>query len=111
MTLTDNLAQQLNTIRRKRGLSVVEFAEMLGVSRSSLQSLLNGSGNPRTDTIEYIAQQLDTDPLALLSPCNPEPVSFTADVLASAICTVAKLPESQKEILQLRLLEISDMIG
>ena len=111
MALTDNLANHLNQIRRRRGLSVAEFAEELGVSRSSLQSMLNGTGNPRTDTIEYIARQLGTNPLFLLLPANLEDAHHVAEVLAKAICTTAQLPPERKHLLLARLLEISEMIG
>lgn len=111
MALTDNLANHLNQIRRRRGLSVAEFAEELGVSRSSLQSMLNGSGNPRTDTIEYIARRLETNPLILLSPECPEGMYRAAEVFAGAICTAAQLPAEQKQLILTRLLEISEMIG
>ena len=67
MAMCKNLADRLNAIRKERNLSITEFSEELGIARSSLQSLLNGTGNPRTDTIEYIANQLGTDPVWLLS--------------------------------------------
>ena len=67
MAMCKNLADRLNEIRKSRNLSISEFAEELGIARSSLQSLLNGTGNPRADTIEYIANQLGTDPVWLLS--------------------------------------------
>ncbi len=65
--MQENLASTMNLIRSSRGLSITEFSEELGIARSSLQDLLMGRGNPRIDTVEYIARQLQVDPLALLA--------------------------------------------
>ena len=80
MVMCKNLADRLNEIRKARNLSIAEFAEELGIARSSLQVLLSGTGNPRTDTIECIADQLGIDPVWLLSdqqePPLPPPPPF-----------------------------------
>ena len=83
MGIKHNLAKQLTTIRQQRGLSITEFSEELEIARSSLQDLLSGAGNPRTETIEHIANQLGIDPITLLSasPVTPaaESPAFTKD--------------------------------
>ena len=33
-----------------------------------MQSILNGTANPRTDTIEHIAEKLCINPISLLTP-------------------------------------------
>jgi len=107
----ENLSERLNEIRKEKNRSVVEFAEELGISRSSLQSLLSGRGNPRIDTIEYIAQQLDVDALELLSPWGEEATQRQAQHLANVICSTARLTAVQRQELMASLLEISEMIG
>ncbi len=72
MAICKNLAQHLNEIRKERQLTISEFSEELGISRSSLQALLNGTGNPRADTIEYLAHQLHADTIWLLSAQKDE---------------------------------------
>ena len=67
MIMRDNMALRLNEIRKERGLSITQFSEELGIARSSLQALLSGKANPRTDTIEYIADKLQLNPLCLLA--------------------------------------------
>ncbi len=67
MTLRENLADSIATIRRTQKKSLSEFAEELAISRSSLQDILKGKGNPTLSTVELVADQLDLDPLLLLS--------------------------------------------
>lgn len=67
MALQKNLSAIMNVIRTSRNLSVTEFSEELGISRSYAQELLSGRGNPRMDTIEHIAARLRINPLVLLS--------------------------------------------
>ena len=68
MTICECLATQLNRIREESGMTVTEFSYALGISRSSLQSILSCKANPRSDTIEQIADNLQIDPIMLLSP-------------------------------------------
>ncbi len=67
MSLQKNLSDSLNAIHASRKQTLTAFAEELGISRSSLQEILKGNGNPRIDTIEQIAKQLHVDPLELLA--------------------------------------------
>jgi len=67
MAISEYLSNHLNRIRKELGLSITEFSEKLGIARSSLQALLNGTGNPRCDTIEQIAKVLHTDCASLIS--------------------------------------------
>ena len=55
MVLQKNLSAAMKVIRAARKQSITEFSEDLGIARSSLQDILNGTGNPRMDTVEYIA--------------------------------------------------------
>ena len=66
MVLQKNLSVMMNVIRRSRNLSITQFSEELGLSRSYTQALLNGRGNPRMDTIEHIASRLQISLLLLL---------------------------------------------
>ena len=67
MAMCDNISRKLKEIKEARGVSVTEFSEQLEISRSSLLALLNCKGNPRTNTIEHIAQKLQIDPIVLLA--------------------------------------------
>ncbi len=67
MALQKNLAGSLASIRAEQKKSLSEFAEELSISRSSLQDILKGKGNPTLSTVELMAEQLEMDPLLLLS--------------------------------------------
>ena len=92
MAMCDNLARQLNEIRKARGLSITEFAEELNISRSTLQSILLCNGNPRTDTIEHIAEKLQIDPVSLLAaPPDDQQISWSLQRISDQL--VEKLRE------------------
>ena len=96
MTMCENLARKLRKIKEERGLSVAEFSEELGISRSALQSILTGKGNPRTDTIEHIAKKLNTSPvLLLMSSCDMEPENRLIEQITESV--LEKLKELVRE--------------
>lgn len=96
MTLQKNLSNIMNAIRRSRDQSLTTFAKELDISRSSLQEILNGTGNPRMDTIEHIANQLDMDPLALLSCSYTEEQLEVAMPLLKITDTLSGLSEKKR---------------
>lgn len=67
MSLQKNLSNNMKDIRYNHGYSLTEFSTELAISRSSLQRILDGTSNPRMDTVEHIAKKLNMDPLSLLS--------------------------------------------
>ena len=58
MSIRENLAKNLKEIMKERKMSLDEFADLLGISRSMLQVYLKAEGNPRLDTLEEIAKKL-----------------------------------------------------
>ena len=96
MTLQKNLSNIMNAIRRNRDQSLTTFAKELDISRSSLQEILNGTGNPRMDTIEHIANRLNMDPLALLSCSYSEEQLEIAMPLLKITDTLSGLPEEKR---------------
>lgn len=59
-----NIAAALRTIRGLR--SQAEFAEQIGISKSTVQAIERGCENVRLDTLELICKKLDISPAALL---------------------------------------------
>lgn len=57
----------LEALRMESGLSRREFAEQLGIARSSYFHLMTAAANPSLDYIELIAERAGVDPLRLLS--------------------------------------------
>lgn len=56
----------LEGLRQDSGLSRREFAERLGIPRSSYFHLMTPAANPSLDYIELIAERAGVDPLTLL---------------------------------------------
>ena len=67
MSLSSNFSKNLSSMRKSCNSTLTEFAEEISVSRSYLQSALNGSCNPTLDTVEHIAEKLQVSPDLLLS--------------------------------------------
>lgn len=95
MSLQKNLSDSMTAIHANRRQTLTAFAKELGISRSSLQEILKGNGNPRIDTIEQIASQLRIDPLELLASSEDQlkimlPLSQFLDVICD-------LPDDKKQ--------------
>ncbi|MEQ8716477.1 MAG: helix-turn-helix transcriptional regulator [Acidimicrobiales bacterium] len=65
--LQRRLGENLRRVRRDRGLSQEAFAEFLGVHRTYIGSVERGERNLSLRSVERLADQLDCDPLDLLS--------------------------------------------
>ncbi len=65
--LKDSLASALRSVQKNRGLSERGLSELLQVPRMTVHALLEGSANPTLQTIERIAQQLQLDPIVLIT--------------------------------------------
>ncbi len=99
MQLQKNLAIALGKIRAQKNQSVTNFSELLGIARSSLQMLLKGRGNPRLDTVEYIAEKLQVSPSVLLSGGDSREPTLALEYLLQTIESVSRLPmERQRQI-------------
>jgi transcriptional regulator with XRE-family HTH domain len=65
-TLRQAFQAGLEGLRLGSGLSRREFAEHLGIPRSSYFHLMTSAANPSLDYIELIAERAGVDPLRLL---------------------------------------------
>jgi len=97
MEIQKNMSNIMNAIKESRRQSLTEFSEELEISRSSLQQLLDGTGNPSLHTIEHISQKLGIAPAALLlDPLEQSQQQITL-LLLQTIDAVSKLdPEKRK---------------
>lgn len=59
-----NIAAAMRTIRGLR--SQADFAEQIGISKSTVQAIERGNDNVRLDTLELICKKLGVPPTALL---------------------------------------------
>ena len=63
---TRNLSNNLQGIRKLRGLSQVGFAQELGIARSTLHDIEKGR-SPNLETVDFISQRLGIPAGALIS--------------------------------------------
>ncbi|NBI63075.1 XRE family transcriptional regulator [Clostridiales bacterium] len=110
MLLRKNLTDAMNALRRSRSLSITAFSEEVGISRSSMQALLNGTGNPRMDTVEHVAARLCLDPAVLLSGSLTRPQLDVAISLLRALDFFASFSDEEKEKFASLFLEMISMV-
>ena len=86
----------MTVIKAARKLSVTDFSEETGISRSAMQEILKGTCNPRIDTVEHIAKNLHVHPAALLFPaCSNSQLEFTL-LLLQTLEAFSKLPKKRQ---------------
>lgn len=96
MGIQQNMADMMNIVKRKRGISVVEFSEELGISCSALQEYLNAQGNPTVQMVEHIARKLELDPIALIAGLfEPDQIKILLLLLESTQ-ELSRLPQPKK---------------
>lgn len=66
------IAEQVATQRRARGLSQVELAELCGTTQSAIARLESGGRPPRIDTLLRVANALDCNLVVELRPRTVE---------------------------------------
>ena len=101
MTLQQNLSNTMKAIRSIRKISITEFSEEIGVSRSEAQGILRGTSNPRLDTIQCIADNLNIDPLVLISSFSETQLEVSLLLLKSFDFFSKLSSEEQKEATRL----------
>lgn len=110
MLLRKSLMDTMNALRRSRGLSITAFSEEVGISRSSMQSLLKGTANPRMDTVEHVAARLRLDPAVLLSGALSAQQLDIAISLLRALDFFAAFSSEEKEKFASLFLEMLSMM-
>lgn len=109
MSISKNLARVLRIVKIARGLSYTEFSDELGVPKSSLTGYMNGTGNPRSDTLDMLAEKLGIPITAIVS--DPLPGQEQAETIAGAAKLFAALtPEQQAKGMEL-FLELAAMFA
>jgi transcriptional regulator with XRE-family HTH domain len=103
LELTRNLMpvgyqEQLKTLRKKRGLSQAQLAELVGVEQPTIQRWESGSRMPDLDNLQMLARALGTTPGSLLdgdSVVSIGPTLFIKGSVAAGVWqAAAEWPES-----------------
>lgn len=71
MLIQENIALALRAYKAAHKISVIEFAEELGIAQSSLQGYLKGTANLRVETIELLAEKMDIPVIDMVSGTTP----------------------------------------
>ncbi len=61
------LGAKISQIRKEKGFSQIQFAEMLGLSTNALSIIETGNGFLTAETLEKILEKLNLDPDELFS--------------------------------------------
>ena len=100
MAIKENLARTLRRIKTERQLSCREFADELAIPKSSLESYINGTGNPRADTLEMLAGELNVPLAEIVS--GPVSGREQAEMIIRTVKELSSLsPEKRERGLQL----------
>lgn len=67
MNIQKNVAATLKMFQTQKKLSLTEFADRIGIGKSSLQEYIAGKRNLRSDTLELIADRLHIPVASLVS--------------------------------------------
>lgn len=67
MSINTDVGRRIKYFRKKRGLTLVKLAERLHISKSALSKYENGQVSITLDQVWQIADQLDINPLYLIS--------------------------------------------
>ena len=97
MKINKNLARNLRTFREISGKSITDFADELGISKSSLQNICSGNCNLRMDTITQIAESLGIDPMALLLDSYSTNQFAMARSILGTLDAYLNLPEEERD--------------
>lgn len=100
-----SFAQNLRQIRKEKGLSQEEFAEIIDVSRQAVSKWEIGEGYPEVDKLLMIAKKLDVSLDFLMSTETSENTYTSSNtnksititsLIENVVCTCYKVQSSQK---------------
>ena len=102
MELKQNLSNNLKVLRATRKASLAEFAEEIGIGKTTLQDIENCRSSSTLDTVDHIAANLKIPSVVLLSSSN-NPETFQNSILLlksiEKFCTLSN--ERQIEMVRL----------
>ena len=95
MLINKNLARHLQRVKVERRLSLAEFATELTIPISSLEAYISGTGNPRADTLEMLAEKLNIPITEIVS--GPLPGQEKAETIIRAAKELSGLSQDRRE--------------
>lgn len=67
MPINENISDFLKRYKSEHHMSIAEMSEELGIARSAVENYLNGSGNPRADTLDLLAKKFGVSAAEIIS--------------------------------------------
>lgn len=105
MPINGNIARVMQKIKQERHLSIQEFSDELGITKSAAQIYLKGKGNPRADTLELLAKGCGLSITQLVS--DPLPGEEQVETMVGAAHLLSGLPPDRREACVQHLLAIA----
>lgn len=101
MDLRKNIATFFQRFAKQRGLSMAKLQSKADISRNMLHSYVHGKGNPRLSTLEYLARNLEVDPICiLLGISDPDGKKVSVLLLNTVRGMLELTPEEQRQFLR-----------
>lgn len=101
MGATQNLAKNLRALRAIQGCSLVHYAKILNISKSTLQEIEHGHP-PHLDTVECIAQSLNIPvPVLLSDTLSSDQTNYTIKLLLKLDWYSSWAPQDRETLLSL----------
>lgn len=96
MGISDNLRGTLQAYKELNHLSLTELSDELGIARSTVQDILAGNSNVRSDTLEIISKKLGIDSALIISDAfTPSQIQIVL-LLFNAVQSIAALPQDNR---------------
>lgn len=94
MSITKSIAYALRNYKEANHLSMAALAAELGIAVSSLQSYMDGTANPRADTIELLAKKMCLSVIEIVS--GPAPEWKQTEAMVEAAKEISGLPADRR---------------
>ena len=111
MGLKKNLAYNIKLMRLIKNASLEEFADEIGVSRTTLFNIEKGKGNITIETIEHISQNLEISPLSLLSDAGGVSKLNHAEVLLKSLKDLTFMSETDRMEALMLMNRLAELMG
>ena len=107
MDIKGNFAANLRTIRLTKGLSLLEFADEIGISKSTLYKIEKGDVNPTLSLIDQVSDNLSIPAAELLLEPSYTPSKLVViKRLLSSIDLFTQLSEEKQKKVAALFIEI-----
>ena len=110
MDLKHNFSNNIKNLRIKRNCTLEEFADEIGVGKTTLQDIENGKSNSTLDTIEKIANNLNINSLLLLTDFQAPEKYIPTMIILQSISGFCNLSEAKQLEISRHVNSIIDLL-